>query len=78
MLAFSYPWWGLEGPLSFIFNDGLVTVFAFGVHAGEASPSEDDYYGIAVNQAARLRGVAHGGQTVVSSVVIRRQVATAM
>jgi class 3 adenylate cyclase len=40
-----------------------------GVHAGEASPSEDDYYGIAVNQAARLRGVAHGGQTVVSSVV---------
>ena len=22
-LAFSYPWWGLEGPLSFIFNDGL-------------------------------------------------------
>jgi branched-chain amino acid transport system permease protein len=23
VLAFSYPWWGLEGPLSFIFNDGL-------------------------------------------------------
>jgi branched-chain amino acid transport system permease protein len=22
-LAFSYPWWGLEGPLSAIFNDGL-------------------------------------------------------
>jgi branched-chain amino acid transport system permease protein len=22
-LAFSYPWWGLEGPLSFVFNDGL-------------------------------------------------------
>jgi branched-chain amino acid transport system permease protein len=22
-LAFSYPWWGLEGPLSSIFNDGL-------------------------------------------------------
>src|SRR5262245_16778099 len=40
-----------------------------GIHAGEASPSADDYYGIAVNQAARLRGVAHGGQTVVSSVV---------
>jgi len=39
-----------------------------GVHAGEANPSADDYYGIAVNQAARLRGVAHGGQTVVSSV----------
>jgi branched-chain amino acid transport system permease protein len=23
VLAFSYPWWGLEGPLSFVFNDGL-------------------------------------------------------
>jgi class 3 adenylate cyclase len=40
-----------------------------GVHAGEANPSADDYYGIAVNQTARLRAVAHGGQTVVSSVV---------
>jgi class 3 adenylate cyclase len=39
-----------------------------GVHTGEANPSEDDYYGIAVNQTARLRGVAYGGQTVVSSV----------
>jgi class 3 adenylate cyclase len=41
-----------------------------GVHAGEANPSADDYYGIVVNQAARLRGVAYGGQTVVSSVVV--------
>jgi class 3 adenylate cyclase len=40
-----------------------------GVHAGEADPSADDYYGIAVNQTARLREVAHGGQTVVSHVV---------
>jgi branched-chain amino acid transport system permease protein len=23
VLAFSYPWWGLEGPLASIFNDGL-------------------------------------------------------
>jgi branched-chain amino acid transport system permease protein len=23
LLAFTYPWWGLEGPLSAIFNDGL-------------------------------------------------------
>ncbi len=48
---------------------GVTLRVRIGVHAGEASPSEDDYYGIAVNQAARLRGVAHGGQTVVSSVV---------
>jgi branched-chain amino acid transport system permease protein len=23
VLAFTYPWWGLEGPLAFLFNDGL-------------------------------------------------------
>jgi class 3 adenylate cyclase len=48
---------------------GLELRIRIGVHAGEANPSADDYYGIAVNQAARLRGVAHGGQTVVSNVV---------
>jgi class 3 adenylate cyclase len=48
---------------------GLELRVRIGVHAGEANPSADDYYGIPVNQAARLRGVAHGGQTVVSSVV---------
>jgi len=39
-----------------------------GVHAGEGEPAVDDYYGVAVNQAARLRSVAHGGQTLLSSV----------
>jgi class 3 adenylate cyclase len=48
---------------------GLELRVRIGVHAGEANPSADDYYGIAVNQTARLRGVAHGGQTVVSYVV---------
>lgn len=48
---------------------GLDLRVRMGVHAGEANPSADDYYGIAVNQTARLRGVAHGGQTVVSNVV---------
>src|SRR5919107_2565563 len=36
------------------------------VHTGEADLREDDYYGIAVNRCARLRAVAHGGQTLVS------------
>jgi class 3 adenylate cyclase len=40
-----------------------------GVHAGEGEPAVDDYYGVAVNQAARLRSVASGGQTLLSSVV---------
>ena len=48
--------------------DGPELRVRIGVHAGEANPSADDYYGIAVNQTARLRGVAHGGQTVVSHV----------
>ena len=49
--------------------DGLGLRVRIGVHAGEADPSADDYYSIAVNQTARLRAVAHGGQTVVSHVV---------
>ena len=35
---------------------------------GEVEAIDDDYYGVAVNQTARLRAIAHGGQTVVSSV----------
>ena len=38
------------------------------VHTGTADLSFGDYYGSAVNRAARLRGIAHGGQTVVSGV----------
>ncbi len=36
------------------------------VHTGMADLQMGDYYGSAVNRAARLRGIAHGGQTVVS------------
>jgi predicted ATPase/class 3 adenylate cyclase len=39
-----------------------------GVHTCEAECREGDYYGSEVNRAARLMGVAHGGQVVVSSV----------
>jgi predicted ATPase/class 3 adenylate cyclase len=40
-----------------------------GVHTGSAERRGGDYYGPAVNQAARLMGVAHGGQIVCSGVV---------
>src|SRR5262249_45683199 len=36
------------------------------VHTGEADLRAHDYYGPAVNRCARLRGVAHGGQTLLS------------
>ncbi|HXY91424.1 MAG TPA: adenylate/guanylate cyclase domain-containing protein [Acidimicrobiia bacterium] len=37
-----------------------------GVHTGRAELRGDDYYGPAVNRAARLMSVAHGGQVLVS------------
>src|SRR5439155_191177 len=36
------------------------------LHTGEADLRDGDYYGSAVNRCARLRAVAHGGQTLLS------------
>ncbi len=36
------------------------------IHTGHADLQLGDYYGSAVNRAARLRAIAHGGQTVMS------------
>ena len=38
-----------------------------GVHTCEAEARDGDYYGSGVNRAARLMGVAHGGQVLVSA-----------
>jgi predicted ATPase/DNA-binding SARP family transcriptional activator len=38
----------------------------FAVHTGEAIEHDDDYFGPAVNRVARLRGIAGGGQVLVS------------
>jgi class 3 adenylate cyclase/tetratricopeptide (TPR) repeat protein len=39
-----------------------------GVHTGDAEPRDGDWYGPAVNRAARLRALADGGQTLLSGV----------
>jgi predicted ATPase/class 3 adenylate cyclase/Tfp pilus assembly protein PilF len=36
------------------------------IHVGEVALREGDYFGSAVNRCARLRGVAHGGQVLLS------------
>ncbi len=51
--------WGATGPL----------VVRVGIHCGPAELRDGDYYGTCVNQAARLMGIAHGGQIVCSGVV---------
>lgn len=38
-----------------------------GLHTGEGEPRDGDYYGAAVNLAARLCDAAHGGQVLVSA-----------
>jgi predicted ATPase/class 3 adenylate cyclase len=39
-----------------------------GVHTGEVRLRDADYYGTEVNRCARLRGLGHGGQILVSDV----------
>ncbi len=48
--------WGVTGPLR----------VRIGVHTGDAELRDGDYYGPAVNRAARLMDAAHGGQILVS------------
>jgi predicted ATPase len=40
-----------------------------GLHTGEAEARDGDYFGSTLNRCARLMGVAHGGQALVSAAV---------
>ncbi|MEP6660639.1 MAG: NB-ARC domain-containing protein [Acidimicrobiales bacterium] len=42
-----------------------------GLHTGEVETRDGDYYGTAVNLCARLRGLAHPGQVLVSETTAR-------
>ena len=48
--------WGQTGPLR----------VRMGIHAGEALPRAGDFFGPAVNRAARIMAAAHGGQVLLS------------
>ena len=55
-LALGAATWGATGPL----------LVRMGIHTGAAELRDGDYYGTALNRAARIASVAHGGQIVVS------------
>ncbi len=38
-----------------------------GLHSGESQPRQGDFYGPELNRAARLMGIGHGGQVLLSS-----------
>ena len=41
-----------------------------GIHTGEDDLREGDYYGSAVNRCARIKGLGHGGQILVSQTTV--------
>jgi predicted ATPase/class 3 adenylate cyclase len=55
-VALSSETWREMGPLR----------VRMGIHTGESQERDGDYFGPAVNRAARLMSVAHGGQVLVS------------
>jgi len=56
-LALAAEQWGEVGPLR----------VRMGIHTGSAETRDGDYYGIAVNRAARLMSAAHGEQVLISN-----------
>ncbi len=52
--------WAETGPLA----------VRMGIHTGETQERDGDYYGTAVNRAARLMAVAHGGQILCSRATV--------
>ena len=48
---------------------GVQLLVRMGVHTGASEERDGDYYGTAVNRAARLMAVAHGGQVVATRAV---------
>lgn len=57
----------IQSALATEFADELFPLrVRIGLHTGGAEWREGDYYGSAVNRCARIRGLGHGGQTLLS------------
>jgi len=53
-------------------EDGIILKVRCGVHCGESEARDGDFYGPALNRAARVMSAAHGGQTLVTQAVAER------
>ena len=53
-------------------GDGLELRARCGIHIGEVERRDNDYFGGAVNRAARIMGAAHGGQILLSEAFVER------
>jgi predicted ATPase/class 3 adenylate cyclase len=51
--------------------DGVTVRVRMGLHTGEALPHGGDYTAVAVHQAERVSGAAHGGQILLSEATVR-------
>ncbi len=50
-------------------GDGIALAVRCGIHMGAGQRRDGDFYGRAINRAARIMAVAHGGQVLVSKAV---------
>ena len=53
-------------------TNGVALRVRCGLHAGAVERRDNDYFGNAVNRAARIMGVAHGGQIILSQAFVDR------
>ena len=53
-------------------TNGVALSLRSGLHVGVVERRDDDYFGGAVNRAARIMGAAHGGQIILSQAVFDR------
>jgi predicted ATPase/class 3 adenylate cyclase len=53
-------------------TNGVALRVRCGLHLGVVERRDNDYFGNAVNRTARIMGVAHGGQVIVSQAVVDR------